>query len=67
MFRQCIAQLPEYAGAIKESKMKRYLFLLLPVGMVLILAVGLSARNLDTKGKAWLDAHSEAAAINCER
>jgi hypothetical protein len=64
MFRQCIAQLPEYAGAIKESKMKRYLFLLLPVGMVLMLAVGLSARNLDTKGKAWLDAHSEAAAIN---
>ncbi len=44
--------------------MKRCLFLLLPVGIVLILAVGLSARNLDTKGKAWLDTHSEAAAIN---
>jgi len=44
--------------------MRKSLFLLLPVGMVLILAVGLSARNLETKGKAWLDAHSEAAAIN---
>ena len=37
---------------------------LLAVGMVLILAVGLSAKNLETKGKAWLGAHSEAAAIN---
>ncbi len=44
--------------------MKRSLFLLLAIGVVLILAVGLSAKNLDTKGKAWLDAHSEAAAIN---
>jgi hypothetical protein len=44
--------------------MKKRLLRLLPVGMVLILTVGLSARNLETKGKAWLDAHSEAAAIN---
>lgn len=44
--------------------MKKCVFLLLLVGMVLILAVGLSARNLDTKGKAWLDTHTEAAAIN---
>jgi hypothetical protein len=44
--------------------MKKGLFLLLAVSVVLLLAVGLSARNLDTKGKAWLDAHSEAAAIN---
>jgi hypothetical protein len=44
--------------------MRRRLFLLLPVGMVLILAVGLSARNVDTKGKAWFDAHSDAAAVN---
>ena len=44
--------------------MKRGLFLLLAVSVVLMLAVGLSAKNLDTKGKAWLDAHSEAAAIN---
>ncbi len=46
--------------------MRRCFFLLLPVGMVLILTVGLSARNLETKGKAWLDAHSEAAAINVD-
>ncbi len=44
--------------------MKRSFFLISAVGIVLMLAVGLSARNLDTKGKAWLDAHSEAAAIN---
>jgi hypothetical protein len=44
--------------------MKKSLFLLLAVGVVLILAVGLSAKNLDTKGKAWLDAHTEPAAIN---
>ncbi len=44
--------------------MRKCLFLLLAIGVVLILAVGLSAKNLDTKGKAWLDAHSEAAAIN---
>lgn len=44
--------------------MKKSLFLLLAVSVILILAVGLSAKNLDTKGKAWLDAHSEAAAIN---
>lgn len=44
--------------------MKKCVFLLLLVVMVLSLAVGLSARNLDTKGKAWLDAHSEAAAID---
>ncbi|MGB9204024.1 MAG: hypothetical protein WCB94_08605 [Terriglobales bacterium] len=44
--------------------MKKSLFLLLAVSVVLILAVGLSAKNLETKGKAWLDAHSEAAAVN---
>lgn len=44
--------------------MRKCLSLSLLVGVVLSLAVGLSARNLDTKGKAWLDAHSEAAAIN---
>jgi hypothetical protein len=44
--------------------MKNGLFLLLAVSVVLMLAVGLSAKNLDTKGKVWLDAHSEAAAIN---
>jgi hypothetical protein len=47
--------------------MRKCLFLLLPVGMVLImLTVGLSAKNLDTEGKAWLDAHNEAAAINVD-
>ncbi len=40
--------------------MRKGLFLLLPVGVVLIVAVGLSARDLETKGKAWLDAHSGA-------
>jgi hypothetical protein len=44
--------------------MKKGLLLLLAVSVVLMLAVGLSAKNLDTKGKAWLDAHSDAAAIN---
>jgi hypothetical protein len=43
---------------------KKCLFLLSLVGTILILVVGLSAGNLDTKGKAWLTAHSEAAAIN---
>jgi len=47
--------------------MRKCLFLLLPVGMVLImLTVGLSAKNLDTEGKAWLDAHNEAAAIDVD-
>lgn len=44
--------------------MKKSPFLLLAVGVVLMLAVGLSAKNVDTKGKAWLDAHTEAAAVN---
>lgn len=44
--------------------MKKGFSRLLPVSMVLILAVGLSARDLETKGKTWLGAHSEAAAIN---
>jgi hypothetical protein len=44
--------------------MRKRLFLSLLVGMVFSLALGLSAGNLQTKGKAWLDGHSEAAAIN---
>jgi hypothetical protein len=46
--------------------MKRSLFLVSAVGVVLMLAVGLSARDRDlsTKGKAWLDAHNEPATIN---
>ena len=44
--------------------MKKPFSLLSPVAVVLILAVGLSAGDLETKGKAWLDAHSETAAIN---
>jgi hypothetical protein len=44
--------------------MKKHFPLLLSVGMVLILAVNLNARDLETKGKAWLGAHSESAAIN---
>jgi hypothetical protein len=44
--------------------MKTGFSLLWPVALVLILVVGLSAGNVETKGKAWLDPHSEAAAIN---
>jgi hypothetical protein len=44
--------------------MKNYLSLVLPVGVVLLFAVGLSAGDLNTKGKAWLDPHTEAPAIN---
>ena len=44
--------------------MKKHFSLLLTVAVVLILAVGLSAGDLDTKGKTWLDAHSETASIN---
>ena len=44
--------------------MKKHFSLLSPVAVVLVLAVGLRAGDLETKGKAWLDAHSEAAAIN---
>jgi len=43
--------------------MRRYHFLLLLGIVLIILTVGLSAKNLD-KGKAWLDSHSEAAAID---
>jgi hypothetical protein len=52
------------SAAVKESKMKKHFSRLLPVGLVLILAVGLNAKDLDTKGKAWLGAHSDAAAVN---
>jgi len=44
--------------------MKKCLSLLSLVGTILMLVIGLSAGNLDTKGKAWLAAHSEAAAVN---
>jgi hypothetical protein len=44
--------------------MKKYFSLWLPVAVVLFLNVALSAKDLDTRGKAWLDAHSEPAAVN---
>lgn len=44
--------------------MKKYFSLLLAAGVVLISAVSVSAGDLDTKGKAWLSPHNEAAAIN---
>jgi hypothetical protein len=44
--------------------MKKCFSLVLPFALVLIAAVGLSAGDLDTKGKAWLDVHSEAPAVN---
>jgi hypothetical protein len=50
--------------AAKESKMKRFFSLLLPIGMVLTLAIDLNAGNLETKGKAWLSSHGDAAAVN---
>ena len=52
------------ASEIKESEMKRTSFLLSLAGTILVLVVGMSAGNLNTKGKDWLAAHSEAAAIN---
>lgn len=44
--------------------MKRHFSLSLAVGVVLIFALGVSARDLDTKGKAWLDPHKDPAEIN---
>ena len=44
--------------------MKKCFLRLLPVGIVLVFVVALSAGDLETKGKAWLNPHSEAAAIN---
>src|SRR5580698_5629714 len=44
--------------------MKKCFPLILLVSMVLILAPGLNAGNLATNGKAWLDPHSDPAAIN---
>ena len=45
--------------------MKKYFSLVLPVALlVLVLAASLSAGDLETKGKAWLDSRSEAASIN---
>lgn len=43
--------------------MKKYASRLLPLSMVLLFALSLSAGDLDTKGKAWLGTHSDAAAI----
>lgn len=44
--------------------MKKWFSVGLPVSVALVLAVALSAKNVDTKGKAWLATHTEAAAIN---
>ena len=44
--------------------MKKRLRLFLPMGMVVVLSVALSAGDLETKGKSWLAPHSEPAAIN---
>jgi hypothetical protein len=53
-----------FPPSFEESLMKKYFVRLLPLGMVLLLAVSVSAGDLQTKGKAWLDAHSDAAAMN---
>lgn len=44
--------------------MKKGFSLFLSLAIVLVLAVPLIAGDLATKGKAWLDPHTEAAAIN---
>jgi hypothetical protein len=44
--------------------MKKFGCRLSPLSVVLILVIGLSAGDLDTKGKAWLGAHSDAASVN---
>jgi len=44
--------------------MKKILSRLFPASIILLFVVTLSAADLDTKGKAWLGSHSEAAAIN---
>jgi hypothetical protein len=44
--------------------MKKHFSLLLAAGVVLVIAVGVSAGDLGTKGKAWLDPHNEPAAVN---
>lgn len=44
--------------------MKKHFSLLLAAGVVLIFAVGVSAGDLRTKGKAWLDPHKDPAEIN---
>jgi hypothetical protein len=48
----------------QEAQMKKVLPLLLPVGMVLLLVTSLNAKDLEAKGKEWLDTHSGAPAIN---
>jgi hypothetical protein len=45
-------------------KMTKWPSLVLPLALVLALSIGLSAGDLDTKGKAWLGTHNDAAAIN---
>jgi hypothetical protein len=45
-------------------KTKKHFSLVLPLAMVLVLTVGLSAGDIETKGKTWLGSHSDAAAIN---
>ncbi len=44
--------------------MKKAFFQLLPACIVLLFVVTASAGDLETKGKAWLGPHSEAATIN---
>ena len=44
--------------------MKKGFSRLMAVGMVLFLVTSLSAGDLETKGKAWLGPHSDAAAIS---
>jgi hypothetical protein len=44
--------------------MKRHTVLMLMFGIVLVFATALRAKNLDTEGKVWLDAHNEPATIN---
>ena len=44
--------------------MKKHFSLLLATGVVLFFALSVSAKDVDTKGKAWLDTHKDPATIN---
>jgi hypothetical protein len=48
----------------QETKLKKIFSRLLPASIILLFVVTLSAGDLETKGKAWLGSHSQAAAIN---
>jgi hypothetical protein len=46
--------------------MKKFLFVLLTISFVLLFATSLSAGKLDGRGKAWLDAQTDAPAMSVD-